>query len=93
MKRFTLIAALLGTLLVAGDSSSQAAYVVRRPAARVARRVVAPYRPRYIGPRYYGPRPGYYRPGYYRGIGPAWYGPGFYGPGLGFGPGVAVGVF
>lgn len=89
MKRFTLIAALAGALLFAGQASSQAAYGYRRPAARIARRVVVPYGPRYIGPRYYGPRPGYYRPApYYRGVGP-----GFYGPGIGFGPGIGVGVF
>lgn len=88
MKRFTLIAAILGTLVFAGQSTSQAAYAYRRPAVRVARRAFV-YRPRYVVPRYYGPRPGYYYgPGYYRGVGPGWYG-----PGLGFGPGVAVGVF
>lgn len=87
MKRFTLIAALVGTLLFVGHSPLQAAYAYRRPAVRAARRA-AIYRPRYVVPRYYGPRPGYYRPGVYRGVGPGWYGPGF-----GFGPGIGGGVF
>jgi len=94
MKRFTLVAALLCTVLFASTSPASARYY-GRPVARAAARVALPpygrgyYGPRYYGPRYYGPRyyGGYYGPRYY---GPRYYG---YGPRLGYyGPGAYVGI-
>jgi hypothetical protein len=87
MKRFAIIGALLGALVLGATSTSQAYYVYPRPIARTAARVVLPpYRPLAVVPRVYAPRvyygPRYYGPAYYRGWGPGWYGPRV---GVGFG--------
>jgi len=82
MKRFAMIATLLGMFFVSAAAPASAGVFVRRPViapVRTAVRVAAfPYRP-YIGPRVFA------RPGVYVG-GPYW------GPGWGFGRGVSVGV-
>ena len=84
MKRFAMIGALLGALVLGATSTSQAYYP--RPVARATARVVLPpYGPRVaVAPRLYGPR------AYY---GPRYYGPRFYGaPYRAWGPGIGVGI-
>jgi len=97
MKRFALIAALLGALItISAEPASARYYYYRRPVARVVLPpygVVAPrvFRPRVYAPGYYGYRPYVYGPawGYY-GYGPGWgYG---YGPAWGYRPGAYVGI-
>ncbi|HEV3004620.1 MAG TPA: hypothetical protein VGX78_09165 [Pirellulales bacterium] len=76
MKRFALIATLLGAFLAsAAAPASAGVFVYRRPVTpvRTAVRVAAPpYRP-YLGRRVYA-------------------GPRYVGPGWGYGPGVGVGI-
>ncbi|HET6880237.1 MAG TPA: hypothetical protein VFI31_08785 [Pirellulales bacterium] len=93
MKRFAVIGALLGALVLGAASTSQAYYVYPRPVARtVARVVLPPYRPGVIVPRVYGP---IYGPRVYYGYGPRFYGAPYYrawGPGW-YGPAIGIGIY
>jgi len=87
MKRFAMIATLLGIFFMSAATPANAGVFVRRPiapartAVRTVVRVAArPFRP-FVGP------PVYARPGAYYGYG----GP-YWGPSWGYGPGVSVGV-